>query len=354
MIHPRPSPIAAALYTLRDLEVDVIIMHGPAGCCFRTGRLLEDEGIRVITTAMNENDFIFGASDKLIKTIQEVEETFHPENIGIVGTCASMIIGENMKNAAQEAGVESNIIIVETHGGFDAGDNTSGAIQALKAANEAGIVSLEEVERQSLMLQKATELEKTRGMAKGQYIQPDYGDNKVKVAQKIITSLNENKKVAIVLNAKKETSYLFADIMTINWKEHYPENMPIFIANTDENIGLAYIKHHAETVNNSINKKVDYITGGLDEYPITGLEAEKVLNEIKADLTVILGVPHAVDVTKVPGETIAVTDGPRLVKPLREMGFDNVVTELDAHSKTLGAKGIVESEFAQTIRGLLE
>lgn len=30
MIHPRPSPIAAALYTLRDLEVDVIIMHGPA------------------------------------------------------------------------------------------------------------------------------------------------------------------------------------------------------------------------------------------------------------------------------------------------------------------------------------
>ena len=46
MIHPRPSPIAAALYTLRDLEVDVIIMHGPAGCCFRTGRLLEDEGIR--------------------------------------------------------------------------------------------------------------------------------------------------------------------------------------------------------------------------------------------------------------------------------------------------------------------
>ncbi|RAP52142.1 MAG: hypothetical protein BZ138_03625, partial [Methanosphaera sp. rholeuAM270] len=89
-MHPRPSPIAAALYTLRDLEVDVIIMHGPAGCCFRTGRLLEDEGIRVITTAMNENDFIFGASQKLIDTIREVEEAFHPDSIGIVGTCASM------------------------------------------------------------------------------------------------------------------------------------------------------------------------------------------------------------------------------------------------------------------------
>lgn len=354
MIHPRPSPIAAALYTLRDLEVDVIIMHGPAGCCFRTGRLLEDEGIRVITTAMNENDFIFGAGEKLVETIQEVEETFHPENIGIVGTCASMIIGENMKNNAQEAGVDANIIIVETHGGFDEGDNTSGAIQALKAANDAGIISHEEVERQSEMLRKATELEKTRGMAKGKYIKPNYGDNKVKIAKKVLDYLEEGKKVSIVLNAKKETSYLFADILTIDWMKYYPDNYPVFIANTDENIGLPYIKHHAETVNNTINKKPDYITGGLDEYPITGIKAEGILTDLNSDLTVVLGVPHAVDVTKVPGETIAVTDGPRLVEPLKQMGFDNVVTELDAHSKTLGAKTIVESEFAQTIRGLLE
>ena len=354
MIHPRPSPIAAALYTLRDMEVDVIIMHGPAGCCFRTGRLLEDEGIRVITTAMNENDFIFGAGEKLVETIREVEETFHPENIGIVGTCASMIIGENMKNNALEAGIDANIIIVETHGGFDEGDNTSGAIQALKAANDAGIISQEEVERQSSMLRKATELEKTRGMAKGKYIKPNYGDNKVKMAKKVLDYLEDGKKVSIVLNAKKETSYLFADIMTIDWMKYYPDNTPVFIANTDENIGLPYIKHHAETVNDTINKKPDYITGGLDEYPITGLKAEEILNTLNSDLTVVLGVPHAVDVTKVPGESIAVTDGPRLVEPLKQMGFDNVVTELDAHSKTLGAKSIVESEFAQSIRGLLE
>ena len=51
-MHPRPSPIAASLYTLRDMNVDVIIMHGPNGCCFRTGRLLESDGVRVLTTAM--------------------------------------------------------------------------------------------------------------------------------------------------------------------------------------------------------------------------------------------------------------------------------------------------------------
>lgn len=354
MIHPRPSPIAAALYTLRDMEVDVIIMHGPSGCCFRTGRLLEDEGIRVITTAMTENDFIFGAADKLIETIQEVYEAFHPKNIGIVGTCASMIIGENMKDAAREAGVDSNIIVVETHGGYSSGDNTSGAIQALEAANEAGIISDEEVERQSLMLKKATELEKTRGMAKGEYIQPDYGDNKVKVAQVILDYINNNKKVALVLNAKKETSYLFADIMTIGWTAYNPDNIPLFIANTDEDIGLPYIKSHAVEVNEKINKNGDYITGGLDEYPITGDKALEILQKENVDLAVIVGVPHAVDVAKLDAKTVALTDGPRLVKPLREMGFDYVVTELDAHSKTLGAKSIVESEFAQTIRGLME
>lgn len=353
MIHPRPSPIAAALYTLRDLQVDVIIMHGPAGCCFRTGRLLEDDGVHVITTAMNENDYIFGASNKLIDTIHEVADTFHPDKIGIVGTCVSMIIGEDMKKAVQEAAEDFDIIVVETHAGISEGDNTAGAIATLKAAQKTGVISNDEVERQSLMLKKATELEKTRGMAKGKYIEPDYGDNKVKVAKIVIDALENGKNVTIVLNAKKETSYLFADIMTINWQE-YNFKSPVYIANTDENIGLEYIKQHAKTVNETITKPIDYTTGGLDEYPVTGEKAEEILGDLDSDVTIILGVPHAVNIENIPGTTIAVTDGPRLVKPLKEMGYDYVVTELDAHSKTLGVDNIVESEFAQIIRGMIE
>ena len=170
----------------------------------------------------------------------------------------------------------------------------------------------------------------------------------------IIDALNVNKKVSIVLNAKKETSYLFADIMSVPWSKYYPDNLPVFIANTDENIGLPYIKHHATVVNSNVDKKMDYITGGLDEYPVTGIKAQTILEDEDCDVTIVLGVPHAVDITKVPGKTIAVTDGPRLVKPLMDMGYDYVITELDAHSKTLGAKNIVESEFASTLRGLLE
>ena len=86
------------------MNADVVILHGPHGCCFRTGRLLENDGVRVVTTAMTENDFIFGASAKLEETLHEVDSMFSPKLVGIVGTCASMIIGEDLKEAIQNAG----------------------------------------------------------------------------------------------------------------------------------------------------------------------------------------------------------------------------------------------------------
>ena len=48
--------------------------------------------------------------------------------------------------------------------------------------------------------------------------------------------------------------------------------------------------------------------------------------------------------------SVAVTDGPRLVEPLRDLGYDNAVAELDAHSKTLGTSSIVDSDFGLMIR----
>ena len=55
-------------------------------------------------------------------------------------------------------------------------------------------------------------------MAQGKYIQPNFGDNKEDVAKKIIKALSDGKKVAFVLNAKKETSYLFADILNFDYR----------------------------------------------------------------------------------------------------------------------------------------
>lgn len=355
-MHPRPSPIAASLYTLRDMDADVIIMHGPHGCCFRTGRLLESDGVRVLTTSMAENDFILGAGDKLEETLVKAYEMFKPELMGVVGTCASMIIGEDLKEAIANADLDCTVIPVESHGGFGEGDNTEGAIMVLDSAVECGVIPAEEAERQIEMLKKATEIEKTRGMAQGKYIQPNFGDNKEEVAKMVVDAIKEGKKVAFVLNAKKETTYLFADIMNFDYSEINKDNEPIVVANLDENIGLARIRKHAVNITEQLkesNVNIDYITGGLDEYPKTGDVAGKYLKDKDLDMIVVFGVPHAFPVEDFDAQTIAVTDGPRLVEPLKDLGYDYVVAELDAHSKTLGTDEIVYSDFGSMIRSVI-
>ncbi|MGB9845719.1 Ni-sirohydrochlorin a,c-diamide reductive cyclase catalytic subunit [Methanothermobacter tenebrarum] len=352
-MHPRPSPIAAALYTLRDLDVDVIIIHGPTGCCFRTARLLENDGVRVLTTAMSENDFIFGAHEKLEKTLKKVEKMFSPKLVGVVGTCASMIIGEDLKEAVQKANISAKVLTVESHGGFGEGDNTEGAIIVLEEAAKSGLITWKEAERQIKMLKKATEIEKTRGMAQGEYIKPSHGDDKDKVALKFLESLKDNEKVAMVLNAKKETAYLFADILKL------PQLNPktLIIANLRDDIGLPRIRKHAKNIKSELERngiKIDYLTGGLDEYPITGERVGKILQEEEVEFAIISGVPHAVPIERLNIRSVAVTDGPRLVKPLKELGYDYVVAELDAHAKTLGVDSIVPSDFGESIRKNIE
>jgi len=358
-MHPRPSPIAASLYTLRDLNADVVIMHGPHGCCFRTGRLLEGDGVRVLTTAMAENDFIFGASEKLEDTLRKAEEMFKPKLVGIVGTCASMIIGEDLKDAIDKVDTEAVVLPVESHGGFGEGDNTEGAIAVLEAAVEYEVIEKEEADRQIEMLRLATEIEKTRGMAQGEYIKPNFGDNKEEIAKIVVEAIKDNKKVAFVLNAKKETSYLFADVVNIDFDKINKDNKPLIIANLDENIGLPRIRQHAKNIKEDLAKNniaIDYITGGLDEYPITAKKAEEILKEREFDLVIVAGVPHALKIENLnkPAKTIAVTDGPRLVEPLRQLGYDYIVAELDAHSKTLGTTHIVDSDFGMMIRTVVD
>ena len=352
-MHPRPSPIAASLYTLRDLNADVIILHGPHGCCFRTGRLLEEDGVRVVTTAMSENDFIFGAAEKLERTLLEVDEMFSPRLIGVVGTCASMIIGEDLKESVHTAGVRAKVLVVESHGGLREGDNTEGAIAVLDAAQHEGLIFPEENERQTEMLKLATEIEKTRGMAQGRYITPQYGDSKEEVANLILDAFEKGKKIALVLNAKKETSYLFADILKIPFSKLYPDNQPIIIADLDKNVGLPRIRQHAQNILAELEQggiKVDFITGGLDEYPVTGIKAAEFILESKFDLVVVAGVPHAFPIENIEATSVAVTDGPRLVEPLKNLGYDWVITELDAHSKTLGTSSIVNSDVGNILR----
>jgi putative methanogenesis marker 13 metalloprotein len=305
---------------------------------------------------MSENDFIFGASEKLEETLKKVDSLFTPKLVGVVGTCASMIIGEDMKEAVENADIPAQVLVVESHGGLSEGDNTEGAISVLNSAEKEGIISAEEAERQTRMLKLATKIEKTRGMAQGEYLSPSYGDLKEKVAKILLSRLERGYKVALVLNAKKETSYLFADILKIPFGKIYNKNPPMIIANLDEGVGLPRIKQHAHNIREELKAgglEVDVVTGGLDEYPVTGETAIDLLKNESIDLVVVLGVPHALPIESLPVESIAVTDGPRLVKPLKKLGYDYVVTELDAHAKTLGTSEIVLSDFGMVLREIM-
>ena len=134
----RPSSIVAALYTLRDLNVDVAILHGPPGCSFKHARLLEEDGIHVVTTGLDENGFVFGGHDKLVQVINKSIELFNPKILGVVGTCASMIIGEEMHEAVLEANPDVPVLEVEVHAGYH--NNTKGVLFALESALDAGII----------------------------------------------------------------------------------------------------------------------------------------------------------------------------------------------------------------------
>ncbi len=88
----------------------------------------------------------------------------------------------------------------------------------------------------------------------------------------------------------------------------------------------------------------------MDEYPVTGIKAVECLEKNNFDIVVVAGVPHALPIEKLNCKSIAITDGPRLVEPLKNLGYTWVVTELDAHAKTLGTDKIVSSDFGIVLR----
>ncbi|MEM0331042.1 MAG: Ni-sirohydrochlorin a,c-diamide reductive cyclase catalytic subunit, partial [Archaeoglobaceae archaeon] len=207
-VHPRPNPIAAALYTLRDLNCRHIILHGPSGCNFRALRLLERDGVKIFTTSMNDFDVVLGGKQKLLEVLDAVYSDFKPEIIGVVGTCCTTIIGEDIEAEVSEAGIPAKVVCANVSG---CGDNTEGAIRVVESAFKLGIIDKEELERQIRILKMASKVEKERGVAIPGYIAPTSGDEVKEVAGEILEKLREG--LLVILNAKKETAYLYADII---------------------------------------------------------------------------------------------------------------------------------------------
>ena len=353
IIHPRPNPIVAAMYTLRDLDVDVIVVHGPAGCCFMASRSIEEAGVRVVTSGITDNDLVFGAVDSLIETLKVVKEKFNPKTVAVIGTCASMIIGEDLDAAIRRANIGCTVFSVDCHGCMK--DNTSGAIKAIEAAEAAGIIPHDEAVRQSDMMRAATELERNNGMAGKDYLSPTRGPTKMGVAKKIIDTMRNGGKVTAVVIAKKELIYRFADIFVVlDEVKKAVGGKTRFIANLDRDIGLPRIRRYADDVLNELGSKqipVE-IVGGLDEYAVIGQRLKDKVESEPTDLLIVVGLAHSYP--DIPKDAILITDQPRQLANYLKSGYENSVGEISSHSMVMSARNIISLETADTIREMLK
>ena len=351
-MHPRPSSIVAALYTARDLKVDVAILHGPSGCSFKHARLLEEDGMRVLTTSLADNEFIFGGQKPLEDALRYAEDHFSPHRMAVIGTCVAMIIGEDLQSAIDGAGITTPTIAVDIHAGYI--ENIAGVLSTLEAAEQAGWITPEELGRQRFMMGKATEVERLRGAASKSYIEPSRGDLKHKAAARLLELARSGKRGIAIMNAKKETAYMFADEL-IALHDICPDADITYIANL-EGRGLPKTRLDAEIILGEMTTKgvKPELVGTLDEYGASGDALGKRITEIAPAFALIAGVPHAIPEEYTRGiECFSITNGPRQVAPLHALGHEHVVVEIDLHPKTLGVRNIVESEFGAVLRSLV-
>ena len=353
VIHPRPDPIVAAMYTVRDMDVDVIVLHGPAGCSFMASRPLENAGVRVVTSALKDNDLIFGGTEPLVRTLKEVRNKFNPKPVAVVGTCASTIIGDDMAAAIRRADIGCNVFPVDCHGCMAA--NTDGAIRALKAGAKAGVIPQEECDRQTALLKAATELERQRGMAARTYLSPAVSPTKLHVCRQIADALKAGKKVAVVMLAKKELAYRFADMfVAVDEARRKLGGKTFFVANMDGSVGLPRIRRYCSNIMAELDAdgvSIDRLVGGLDEYAVVGERMKAEVDAFAPDMTIFLGICHAYpDLKK---EDILITDQPRELANYLNQNFLSAVGEVSSHNMVMGATGIVHLETADTLREIV-
>ncbi|MBR2255725.1 MAG: Ni-sirohydrochlorin a,c-diamide reductive cyclase catalytic subunit [Candidatus Methanomethylophilaceae archaeon] len=341
------------MYTSRDMDVDVIIVHGPAGCSFMASRPLENAGVHVLTSSMKDGDLIFGGGPKLEAALVEAKEPFHPKSIAVVATCASTIIGDDIGAIIGHADLGDTVCFpIDCHGCME--NNTDGAIKALEAGAVAGLIPVEEYHRQRELLKAATDLEKRRGMAGRTYLQPAVSPTKYAVCKKIIDALSAGRKVAVVMIAKKELAYRFADMFLAVEEAHSKVGGEVrYFANLDGSVGLPRIRRYVADIDRDLGKdgvKIHEVIGGLDEYAVVGDRMKEAIDGYAPDLRIVLGICHALPDLR--PDDILVTDQPRELRNYLEQGL-TAVGEISSHTMVMGAEGIVRLETADTIRVML-
>ncbi|MDR0853878.1 MAG: oxidoreductase [Clostridiales Family XIII bacterium] len=111
-----------AINQLAGLDGVVVVDHAPIGCAgaqigFSVAKNrvpFSPEGpfpehAKVVSSGINESDTIFGAIDKLKKTIRDAYDRHHPQEIYVTTSCTSAVIGEDVYSVVLEMREELDI-----------------------------------------------------------------------------------------------------------------------------------------------------------------------------------------------------------------------------------------------------
>jgi light-independent protochlorophyllide reductase B subunit len=122
-----------AIKALSTIKKSTILVHGPKGCVYHINYIMGMRGDRpsaIYTTCLDEKDVIFGAEQKLVLAIEDIDAEEKPELIFVLSCCASSIIGEDVESAVREAHTDARVVGIES-GGFE-GDFRSGYAKTLR------------------------------------------------------------------------------------------------------------------------------------------------------------------------------------------------------------------------------
>lgn len=109
-------PIDGAYLTLSKIGGIVVLFHSPPGCNMGlwilwggayslksvTGTKKEAECI-TLHTNMNEEDVIYGGTEKLLKAVIDIKKRFNPGHVAILSSCCSGIIGDDLGQVVSHA-----------------------------------------------------------------------------------------------------------------------------------------------------------------------------------------------------------------------------------------------------------
>lgn len=95
-----PGKIAGALWVASAIRGCVPLIHGPIGCSFQ--RKVNPFAPYLMfyetpCTDMDDVDVVYGGEDKLRLAIKETYERYHPDLIMVITTCASDMIGDDVR-----------------------------------------------------------------------------------------------------------------------------------------------------------------------------------------------------------------------------------------------------------------